>query len=117
MSNVGLRLYVTLFWFSVAAWKTPIRVNPEILDKFKTSKRPLEIRVDNEERTKRLKLREDESKQISSIEQAPLPEEKSGEKETDRENKPPPVVLFTGFTEKFRNLVNLCAYISISFIL
>lgn len=93
----------------IAAWKTPIRINNEIVEKFKTGKRPLEQPDDDGERAKRMKYMEDEVLQLAYLEVKTEPDAMDvteNDPKQDMENKLPPVIMFTGFSEKFKAAVS-----------
>ncbi|CAL8137376.1 unnamed protein product [Orchesella dallaii] len=91
----------------MAAWKTPIRIPNEVVEKFKTTKRNLERTEEDLERVKRMKMAEDEVLQISYLDDLPPPPMDGKEEEDikpDIENRPPPVIMFSGFSDKFKTL-------------
>ncbi|ODN02623.1 PAX-interacting protein 1 [Orchesella cincta] len=94
----------------MAAWKTPIRIANDVVEKFKAGKRTLERAEDDVERAKRQKIIDDEVLQISyfdDVSSQPMDVDKKADDEDikpDIENRPPPVIMFSGFTEKFMTL-------------
>ncbi|CAL8137410.1 unnamed protein product [Orchesella dallaii] len=89
-----------------AAWETPIRIPNDVVEKFKTTKR-LERTEEHPERVKRMKMAEDEVLQISYLDDLPPPPMDGKEEEDiqpDIENRPPPVIMFSGFSDMFKTL-------------
>ncbi|CAL8068687.1 unnamed protein product [Orchesella dallaii] len=92
----------------MAAWKTPIRIPNVMVEKFKRTKRNLERTEEDLERVKQMKMAEDEVLQISYLDDLPPPPPMDGKEEEntkpDVETQPLPVIMFSGFSDKFKTL-------------
>lgn len=101
-------LYNGFKFRKLAAWKTPIRVANDIVEKFKTGKRLMEFPEDDEERAKRAKYLDTEKLQLSYLTDVKVEvPSKDSDTNSDVENKRPPVVIFIGFCDKFKSMVSL----------
>lgn len=117
LQYVSSRMQSYLFNF-LAAWKTPIRVNNELMEKAR--KRHVEKPEEDEVAYKRRKLCEAETKQMDYLKEllagADAVEIKQEEdRKANVENKSPPVVTFTGFCEKFVEYVSKPSLVSARF--
>jgi len=83
-----------------------------MVEKFKSTKRPLENPEEEVEKAKKAKLAEDEAEQLAylgDLTSQSVDNAKTAENEDikpDIENRPPPVIMFSGFSEKFKTIVS-----------